>query len=75
MTVKKNIIVKTANDTFAARLNSKVSKTIITTFVVVFELSASSAPGAFTVAPTRFRVCGRASLFISLIAGDTGLLR
>jgi len=73
MAVKKNIIPKTANDTFVARLNSKVSETIITTFLVIFELSASSAPGAFTVAPTRFRFCGRSSVVLILIAGDTGL--
>jgi hypothetical protein len=74
MAVKKNIIVKTANDTFVARVNSKVIKTIITTYVVVFELSASSAPGAIPVAPTSFRTSsGRTLCESSLIHGDTGL--
>ena len=37
------------------------------------ELSASSAPGAFAVAPTRFRFGGRSCCVSSLIHGDTGL--
>lgn len=41
----------------------------------VFELLASSAPGAFTVAPTRFRFCGRAFMGGILIVCDTRLLR
>jgi hypothetical protein len=34
---------------------------------------ADSAPGAFTVAPTRFRFGGRSCILFSGIPGDTGL--
>jgi hypothetical protein len=58
-----------------ARMTASISDWEPTTHSWECELLASSTPGAFTVAPARFRFCGRASLGILRIVRDTGLQR